>query len=371
MPTVTRLLPLLALAALAACGKDNPLAPQSDIALNASAGHGDRSVSVMTRNLYIGTDVDAAMAALATPDPNDDLPALMVALQTLQHTDFATRIEAIADEIARNRPDVVGLQEVYDLYVTPAWLGLPGDPIEIHFLPALQAALAAEHVRYRVAAADTTTDASIAGGAVHIVDHDVLLVNERTVTLTGAPSDAVYAANIGTVAEGITLLRGYLARRATVDGVPLLLVNTHLESGDDPQIAGLRALQAGELATFIGAEPRVVLTGDFNDVPTSMMYGVLASAQLTDTWAALRPRDPGFSCCQAPDLSNRRSQLDQRIDMIWTRGFARPSGKLEGTVELVSAQPIARVRGAFGLIWPSDHAGVLATLDVPQPVIRH
>jgi len=371
MLTVSRLLPLLALAALAACSEQNPLAPQSAISLNNSADHGGRSVSVMTRNMYIGADVDAVMTALATPDPNDDLPALMVALQTLQHTDFATRVEAIADEIARNRPDVVGLQEVYDLTVIPAGLGLSGDPIQIDFLAGLQAALAAEHVHYVLAARNTSTDASLAGGAVHIVDHDVLLVNARSVTLAGASVEKVFDANLGTVAEGITLLRGYVARNATVDGIPMLLVNTHLESGDDPQIAGLRAVQAGEVAAFIGAAPRVVLTGDFNDVPNSMMYGVLASSRLVDTWAVLEPRDPGFSCCQAPDLSNRRSLLNQRIDMIWTRGFARPSGKVDGDIQLVSALPSARVRGPFGLIWPSDHAGVFAVVDVPQPSIQH
>ena len=371
MRTLSRLFPLLALAAFAACTEQNPVAPQTDLSFNNAAGHGEHAVTVMTRNLYIGADVDAAMAALATPDPEDDLPALLVALQTLQHTDFATRIEAIADEIARNRPDVVGLQEVYDLTVIPAGLGLPGDPIQIDFLAGLQAALAAEHLHYVVAARNTSTDASLAGGAVHIVDHDVLLVNARSVTLTGAPVEKVYDANIGTVAEGITLLRGYVARPATVDGIATLLVNTHLESGEGSDYEGLRAMQAGELATFIGAQPRVVLTGDFNGQPGSMMYGILASAQLTDTWAALRPRDPGFSCCQAPDLSNRRSLLNQRIDFIWTRGFTRPSGKLDGEIKLVSAQPDARVRGAFGLIWPSDHAGLVAELAVPQPVIRH
>ena len=63
--------------------------------------------------------------------------------------------------------------------------------------------------------------------------------------------------------------------------------------------------------------PRVIMTGDLNDVDGSLMYQVLAGSQLTDTWAALRPRDPGFSCCQAADLSNPQSILDQRIDYIW------------------------------------------------------
>jgi endonuclease/exonuclease/phosphatase family metal-dependent hydrolase len=370
MRTVSRLLPVLALAALAACGEKSPLAPQPDLSFNNSAGHGAWSVTAMTRTMCVGADVDAVMAALGT---ENQLPALMGALQTLQHTDFATRVEAMADEIARNRPDVVGLQEVYELTVIPRALGIDADPIQIDFLPALQAALAAERVHYVVAAKNTSTDASLFGDAVHIVDHDVLLVNPRRVKLTGAPVEALFSTNIGPVpGAGFSILRGYVATMAKIDGVPLLLVNTHLESdAGTTSFALLRYAQAAELAAFIGAEPRVILTGDFNGEQGSEMYGVLAASPLVDTWDALRPHAPGFSCCQAPDLSNRRSLLNQRIDFIWTRGFTRPSGKLDGEIHLVSAEPWARVRGAFGLIWPSDHAGVVAEVEAPQPSIRH
>jgi len=63
-----------------------------------------RRVGVMTQNLYVGTDVDAVLAALMTSDPGDDVPALFAAIETLEKTDFPTRAGAIADEIARERP---------------------------------------------------------------------------------------------------------------------------------------------------------------------------------------------------------------------------------------------------------------------------
>src|SRR2546422_11429163 len=72
---------------------------------------GARTITVMTRNLYIGADVDQVIGALASPDPNDDVPALLAAIAVLQRTDFPTRAGALADEIARARPHVVGLQE--------------------------------------------------------------------------------------------------------------------------------------------------------------------------------------------------------------------------------------------------------------------
>ena len=85
-------------------------------------------ITVMTRNLYIGADVDAVIVALLSTSSDDDLPALLVAVGTLQNTDFPTRVEALADEIAQARPHVVGLQEVEDLHIH---LALPEGRIDI------------------------------------------------------------------------------------------------------------------------------------------------------------------------------------------------------------------------------------------------
>jgi len=373
MRIVTRLFPLLALAALAACGEDSPLAPQPDISFNNSAGHGGRSVTVMTRNMYIGADVDAAMVALADSNPGNDLPALRAALETLQRTDFAARVQAMAGEIAEHRPQVVGVQEAYELSVDQ-WLlemlGLSGGPIQINFLQALQDALGARGLNYTVAARNTTTDATVAYGAVHIVDHDALLVDAGHVTLEGPPVEKVFQANIGEVAPGVSLLRGYVARQATVNGIPMLLVNTHPEPGESAAIVGLRYYQALELAQAIGTAPRVVLLGDLNDVAGSPLYQVLAGAQLVDTWAAMRPRVEGLTCCHLPDLSNRRPNFYSRIDYVWTRGFDGPAGRVHGEITRTGMLPRDRVNGASGLIWPSDHAGLVATFVLPASA-RH
>ena len=44
----------------------------------------DPDIAVMTRNMYVGADVDAVIAALVTPDPADDQAALVAAIGTLQ-----------------------------------------------------------------------------------------------------------------------------------------------------------------------------------------------------------------------------------------------------------------------------------------------
>jgi hypothetical protein len=367
MRHLARLFPFLAAAALAACADQNPVAPQPDADFSVS-GRGAHPVTVMTRNLYIGADVDAAMAALANADPNDDVPALYAALATLQATDLAARLRAVAGEVAEHRPQVLAVQEAYELYVDGSllgMLGLPGGTIQVDYLQALQAALDARGLHYVVAGRNTTTDATVAGGAVRIIDHDALLVDEEHVTLDGAAIENVFQANIGEVAPGVSLKRGYVARQATVGGLPMLLVTSHLESGRDPQIIGLRYYQALELAEVIGTAPRVVLLGDLNDWDTSPMYQVLSGAGLVDTWPALRPHQVGLTCCHLYDLSNRKAAFYERIDYVFTRGFTGHEGQLRGDIERIGDQPRDRVRGAFGFIWPSDHAGLVATLAVP------
>ncbi len=360
---LSRFLPFLAAAALAACA-DGPAATAPDGLSFAAQGRGATQVTVMSRNLYIGADVDPVLTALVTG--GDVLGALQNALAELQRTDFATRVQALADEIARARPQVVGLQEVYELDIVPAFLGLPGGPIHLDFLGGLQAALAARGLTYAVAARNTLTDATLAGGAVHLVDHDVLLVDPARVTPIGAAIENVFAYNLPLPpGSPIAVLRGYVALPALVDGVPMLLVNSHLESGGSPGLDLLRAAQATELAVVTASAPSVILTGDLNDTPGTPMYGVLAGAGLTDLWAAMRPGVIGYTCCHAADLSNPLATFDQRIDYVWTKGLAGPSGGPQGRIGLTGALPSTRLDGTFGSIWPSDHAGVLATVLLP------
>jgi len=63
---------------------------------------------------------------------------------------------------------------------------------------------------------------------------------------------------------------------------------------------------------ILGAESlHVVLLGDFNSDP------------FTDAWTLRRgPAVPGYTCCQASDLSTRKSEHDERIDLVWVRSGA-------------------------------------------------
>ena len=363
----------LAVVTLAACHDTDIAGPAPDAVLrpsfnNTGSTAGARTITVMSRNLYIGADVDAVIGALASPDPSDDVPALLAAVTTLQNTSFPTRAQALADEIARARPHVLGMQEVDQLDIDLSALGAPIH-ISLDFLPTLQAALAARGLHYTLAGQVTNLTANPVPG-ISVTDHDVILVDADRVTVGPTVTARTFAANIGPVAPGVVLQRGWVAIDATISGVTIRVASTHLESGDAPGLAGLRAVQALELVGSVGAASPAILLGDFNDGPGSSMHDVVTGAGFTDTWAALRPGVRGVTCCEAPDLSNHVAQLDQRIDYVFARGIGGPNGNVLGQVTIVGDQPGERVAGPSFPIWPSDHAGLVATFLVPPAAVQ-
>lgn len=321
-------------------------------------------ITVMTQNLYVGADVDLVIRALSSPDPNDDFAALLFAVETVGKTDFPARAEAIADQIARARPHAVGLQEVSQINIDLRPLGVPA-AVSQDFLAMLQDALTRRGLRYQVAANVTNITVSLVSGLVNLTDHDVLLVDADRVTVHAA-SGQNFAVNLGPVAPGITLIRGWVWARTTIGGEAYAFASAHTEAN----LAGapvalleqIRAAQVGEMIASFGPDERVVLIGDLNDKPGSPMYSLLTSSGFTDSWAALRPGVEGLTCCHAADLSDAVADFDQRIDYIFTRGVAGSDGRVFGQVDRFGDVPADRLAGPASPIWPSDHAGLLASL---------
>jgi endonuclease/exonuclease/phosphatase family metal-dependent hydrolase len=360
----TRLLTATAVCLVAACSETQPFAPSNELdateLIHPAAAAAVAEVTVMTRNLYVGTDVDAVIAALATPDPGDDLPTLLAAIETLRRTDFPSRAIAFAEEIARTRPHVIGLQEISQVDLI-----LPPIGIDIHydFLPTLLGELAARGLDYAVAAQVRNIEATPLPG-VTLIDYDAILVDRSRVTVHATTAQR-FSANLGPVAPGILLERGWVSATATIDGRTYALASTHLESGDLPGLDLLRAAQAGELVQALAGATPTVLMGDLNDVPGSPMYQVLANAGFTDAWAGLRPGTAGYTCCHASDLSNRLERFEQRVDYIFVRAVGHPKGKVIGQIARVGEVPADRINGPDSSIWPSDHAGLVARLRIP------
>ena len=350
---------LLVVIAAAGCNADSvrPVGPSADVdARVVQPG----TVTVMTQNLYVGADVDAVIVALGTPDPNDDLPALLFAIETVGKTDFPARAGTIADKIAARRPHVVGLQEASQLDIDLTALGVP---VVIHqdFVAILQAKLTERGLHYGVAAQVQNIVAAPLPG-ISLVDHDVMLVDLDRVTVT-ASGGQNFTYNVGVVAPGIELKRGWVWADATIDGTPYRFVSTHPEADLAGNTFGaLRAAQVGEIIASQPTDRPALIMGDLNDVPDSPMYQLLTGAGFTDSWRALRPGVVGRTCCEIPDLSNQLPALNQRIDYVFARGFAGGAAGLRGEIDRFGDVPADRVAGAAYPVWPSDHAGLVATL---------
>src|SRR2546428_9100818 len=218
---------LLALAGAAACSDSSVLgpAPFGRVAAppEAAAAPATR-FTIMTQNMYIGADVDAVIAALASGDATAAQEALLAAIDVLGRTDFRARAGALAAEIGRARPHVVGLQEVEDLHIH---LGLPGDD-DLDFLQILHDSLKGRGLPYKVAGQVTNLSAAPFAG-VSVTDHDAILVDSNRVT-QGPPTPHTYTANFGTVpGTQIQLIRGFVAVDVTIGGVTTKIATTQLE----------------------------------------------------------------------------------------------------------------------------------------------
>jgi exonuclease III len=76
-----------------------------------------------------------------------------------------------------------------------------------------------------------------------------------------------------------------------------------------------------------------------------------------DAWKRANPRDPGYSCCGPADLHGPET-LTERIDLVLVRSRGR------GIMGPVTAELVGTAQTPEGL-WPSDHAGVVATFGIP------
>ena len=327
-------------------------------------------VTVMTRNLYLGGDLFALLEAESSADAIARASALYA---TVQATDFPARAGRLAAEIEAAAPALVGLQEV-TLYRTEAPsdflanLTPDAEDVRFDFLQILQDSLDARGMRYRVAAQTEGTDEELpvqdANGAlldVRLTDRDVILAR-ADVSTAGARSKR-YAAAAQFVVGGvvpIAFVRSYNQVEATIGGVTFTFVNTHLEVGGEA--APVQEAQAAELiADLSTVDGPVVLVGDFNspaDGSGTASYAALTSSGFTDAFAATHPDADGFTCCQADDLTNEASLLDTRIDFVLYRGaVTAPS------VEVVGEEQANKTPGG---LWPSDHAGVVAALEIAE-----
>ena len=330
---------------------------------------GASGITVMTRNVYLGFDIDALLAGQME---------LGAALEALAATDFPARAGALADEIAATRPHLVGLQEVIDYRVQ-----VPGDFLStfvpnattpmLPFLAILMQQLDARGLDYHVVVKNPTTDVEVPMFTsltdymdIRYTDHDVIL-RRGDVQVEDVTADTFQARitfNLGGIPGERPL--GYAAVEAVANGTPLLFVSTHLETQSSPDV---QVAQIEELIDWMDAqELPIVLVGDLNSAANASApadrktdtYGLLLEAGFHDVWLRGNPNREGLTCCHATDLVSPNT-FDQRIDLIMLRdGAAKLVGGVQAAIVGVGPFQASQPR------WASDHAGVVATLRLPQ-----
>jgi endonuclease/exonuclease/phosphatase family metal-dependent hydrolase len=322
------------------------------------------SVTLMSQNLYLGGDI---FAVTQTSNPNQ-IPGVVGQIYgDALASDFAARAVSIAAAVEAANPHLIGLQEVTTYRTQTPSDYITGNTsanattVTVDFLAILMAALADRGLNYRVASTSPNADVELPATTdgqtffdVRYSDADVILA--RSDVQTSGAVEASFNQLVTVPVGGVdqTFVRGYQHVTATIDGFTFTHLNTHLEVGGAAAIA--QQIQAAELINVMRAiDGPIAFTGDINsaaDGSTTNSYSQLTGT-LTDVGIGT-----GATCCQASDIRNASSTLTTRIDFVMHRGF-----KSASNYDVVLDDPASRVSSGGGLLWASDHAGVVATLE--------
>src|SRR3954452_19057660 len=361
-------------------------------------------LTVMTRNLYLGADLSPALQA---PDVNSAVDAGYQIEQQVYRTQFPTvRARLLANEIKKQKPDVVGLQEAalwrtgpYDLSaVTTGPKATQVDTRGGDFLSDLLSQLnkgkakkgkKQKPLRYKIAVVKTEFDFELpvnqgSGGLgacpaqchnERLTMRDAILV-KKGVKISNASSgtfNTLLRVKVGG-AINVDVTRGWAAVDAKVSGKKVHVVDSHFEAfdsganntGSDGKTypkGGIREAQAKQLIAPAGPTASkfpAVLLGDFNS--DSPVHGdqvdpgdaLAYRALLAGGWSERAFTPPPFGCCiQDSNLSDPSTAgVTHRVDHIMsnTKKVKFKKGGLTNTY-------------ANGL-WSSAHFGVWSRLQL-------
>jgi endonuclease/exonuclease/phosphatase family metal-dependent hydrolase len=325
---------------------------------------GNHQVRVLSQNMYVGASLGILLGATSLTDLiNTKIPLFS---NNILATKADERAAAMAAEIAKQRPDFVALSE--------AWM-LTARGIKMDLLESVLEALKALGQPYELACAGPVCgtvnqeDLNLTSFGVdfHLTDRNAILmrtdVDIATIDVQSKQFSPITLPTLPPPLNQIAIHGGYVWVDAMVRGLPLRFVSVHLIPN-----AGTIVSHAQELFNPGAAADTtlpLVFGGDFNTHVDPLIYQTLINAHtgppLTDAWKLLHPNQPGFTCCQNADLLNATTfpTFKLRIDLILFRGLAGVSNmKVFGDKPQTDRTPSG--------LWPSDHAGIVATLAGPE-----
>lgn len=358
-----------------------------------------KPVTAMTRNLYLGADINRpVLAALAAQAAGGTPQQVLVALGNATHvtrdivdqTNFPVRAGLLADEIVQTEPDLIGLQEVALWRSGPLQLDQVAVPNATHvdydFLQLLLDALDARGEHYTAVSVGDRADVeapSFTGspfngtiGAdardVRLTMRDVILMRDDDGLTALDDGGAIYAHNLDVDILGHTLNfdRGYQWVDVRAGSTHFRFINTHLEAFS----SDLALAQAAELLGNAPAAGRTnVFVCDCNTdplnnsvkpqdhVPHKAPYELITgSGGFTDEWLQFATAEQGWTSGLSELVNDPTADgFDHRIDFVFGRTASGEPlqvdrGRIVGN-QVTDRDP------ATGL-WPSDHAGVVLWL---------
>jgi Endonuclease/Exonuclease/phosphatase family len=346
------------------------LAPITFSASAADENREDGVVRVMTRNLYLGSSLDGLLNARSFPEL---IAAAAQVTQNITDSKPDERAAAVAREIVKNHVDLVGLQEATIVRTGPLQLPpinpatfLPANGVVSDGLKLLLLALSNLGEHYSVVAIVPGFDAQLPipppppappppgfdarlTTQIAIIARSDLRLSNRQVQ--GFLFNRTYPTAVGPVPNP----RGWASVDVEKNGRKFRFATTHLETQNPVQFPQAHDLIDGAGNTTLP----VVFVGDFNVTadsaadPTFRVYQTFIDAHFMDAWPRNRP---GLTCCQAANLRNPASLLTHRLDLVLFRGAIQVLD-----IHLVGNNSSDRTPSG---LWPSDHAGVVATLRV-------
>ncbi len=359
-------------------------------------------LKVMTQNQYLGADLAPLFTAASEAEFNAEA---VEALRLIAANRPTERIKAMAAEIAKAEPALVGLQEVFQFQCADLAPSIPeqgcDDPtIRDAFVDHLQETLSALDGTYVATAIVTNANLGVALSVtgfpvlVGVVDRDVILARSD---VAASPVDFTPYQGFGICLKSsgqgcnysvflqvptpfpppfdtINVERGFVAVDATVNGRAYRFVNTHLEERPpDPTdlLSFIQWAQAVELLQILQVttplDTSLIVVGDINSSPLHVPilgslptpYTQFLEAGYTDGWTQRPGKVPGLTCCQRADLSNHKSELYERIDMIFS---LEPPAKVK-QARVVGATVSDKTPPPGLGLWPSDHGAVTAEMQ--------
>jgi endonuclease/exonuclease/phosphatase family metal-dependent hydrolase len=257
----------------------------------------DPTVTVMTRNVYLGADLGPAISANSICGAVD---AAGTILNDVDASDFPARAKLLAAEIKSSKADLVGLQEValWREQTPSDYTTTPATTVRYDFLQSLLDELKAAGSEYTVAVVQDEFDQELPANVDHNLEtgngplggstgptgcgadkdgrltmRDAILVKSGSKVNVSNPKMGHftnrYSVNLGGVVpinvdRGWVSVDGKIAGKKMTRGAKFHFVNAHLEAFGDPAI---REAQAREL--FVEGGPmatkrQLIFVGDIN-----------------------------------------------------------------------------------------------------------